>query len=67
MLRYRGGASQKRGEIVPFFNKPKKTGNCIQSKEIKNTIKKFNKLLKLNIKSKIHVKQISDNVVEIEA
>ena len=52
-----------------IFNdfKVKKMNKGIQSKEIKNTIKKFNKLLKLNIKSKIHVKQISENVVELEA
>lgn len=51
-----------------IFNdfKVKKLNKGIKSKEIRNTIKKFNKLLKLNIKSKIHVKQISDNVVEIE-
>ena len=39
----------------------------IKSREVRNTITKINKLLKLNIKSKIHVKQISENVVELEA
>ena len=53
--------------IFNDFKIKKLNKDGIKSKEIKNTIKKFNKLLKLNIKSKIHVKQISDNVVEIEA
>ena len=51
-----------------IFNefKVKKLDNGIQSKEIKSTINKFNILLKLNINSKVHVNQISENVVEIE-
>ena len=51
-----------------IFNelKVKKLDKGIQSKEIKDTIKRLNKLLKLNIKSKIYVTQISDNVVELE-
>ena len=51
-----------------IFNelKVKKLEKGIRSKEIKDTIKRFNKLLKLNIKSKIYVTQISDNVVELE-
>ena len=53
--------------IFNDFKVKKLNKDGIKSKEIKNTIKRFNKLLKLNIKSKIHVKQISDNVVEIEA
>lgn len=46
--------------------KVKKLNNGIKSREVKNKIEKLNKLLKLNIKSKIYVNQISDNVVEIE-
>ena len=51
-----------------IFNdfKVRKLDNSIQSKEIKSIINKFNKLLKLNIRSKVQVNQISENVVEIE-
>ena len=63
-------------DIIGFFNfkkkiifndfKVRKLDNSIQSKEIKSIINKFNKLLKLNIRSKVQVNQISENVVEIE-
>ena len=51
-----------------IFNdfKVRKLDNNIQSKEIKIIINKFNKFLKLNIRSKVQVNQISENVVEIE-
>ena len=46
--------------------KVKKLDNGIRSKEVKNMIIKLNSLLKVNIKSKVHVNQISENVVEVE-
>ena len=51
-----------------IFNdfKVRKLDNNIQSKEIRIIINKFNKFLKLNIRSKVQVNQISENVVEIE-
>ena len=53
-------------KLFSMILKLEKLDNSIQSKEIKSIINKFNKLLKLNIRSKVQVNQISENVVEIE-
>tara|TARA_B110000971_G_scaffold203333_1_gene223799 strand:- start:2040 stop:2873 length:834 start_codon:yes stop_codon:yes gene_type:complete len=56
----------KKKVIFNDFKVKKLNNKGIKSREVRNTITKINKLLKLNIKSKIHVNQISDNVVEVE-
>ena len=56
-----------KNKIIYNEFKVRKFNNSINYKETKSIINKFNKLLKLNIRSKIHVNQISDNVVEIES